>query len=88
LILIDFGRASLSQKPFPTTEPDFEAKLILKKIVNATKVPRTLFLFTIFFFYQKLEKFTISLRFWGCFPFPEAFPPPEPDLEPKSKKES
>ena len=30
LILIDFGRVSLSQKPFPTTEPDFEAKL--KKI--------------------------------------------------------
>ena len=46
MILIDFGRVSLSQKPFPTTEPDFEAKLkkIGKKIVNATKVPRTWFL--------------------------------------------
>ena len=46
LILIDFGRVSLSQKPFPTTEPDFEAKLkkYVKTIVNATKVPRTWFL--------------------------------------------
>jgi hypothetical protein len=52
-----------------------------KKIVNATKVPRIGF----------LAKNSRNLRFvydfftiLGGFPFPEAFPPPEPDLEPKS----
>jgi len=49
--------------------------------VNATKVPRIGF----------LAKHSRNLRFvydfftiLGGFPFPEAFPPPEPDLEPKS----
>ena len=52
----DFGKVSLSQKLFSTTEIDFEADSYQnrKKFVNVTKVPRNSF----------LAKNSRNLRFW------------------------